>query len=205
MQSFIIHTGLVAPLDRANVDTDQMVPKQFCKFLTRSGYGHTLFYDWRYLDGEAHNPNFSLNKPAYQGSSILLTRGNFGCGSSREHAAWALSDYGFRAILAPSYGDIFYNNCFKNGILPVILPERVIDTFFQRTENVPFYRLCIDLYQQRISDDLEDEFSFTVDSFRRQCLLKGLDEIDLALEHENRIAEYEQAQAPRAPLYSSLD
>ena len=153
MQPFTKHTGLVAPLDRVNVDTDQMVPKQFLKFLTREGYGRVLFYDWRYLPGEKPNPDFVLNHPRYKGASILLARANFGCGSSREHAPWAILDYGFRAILAPSYADIFYNNCFKNGILPVTLSNEQMDELFQRTEQNEGYRLTVDLEKQVVTDE----------------------------------------------------
>ena len=151
MQPFKSHTGLVAPMDRVNVDTDQMVPKQFLKALTRDGFGRTLFYDWRYLPGEKPNPEFVLNLPRYQGASVLVARANFGCGSSREHAPWALGDYGFRALLAPSYADIFYNNCFKNGILPVTLPDAEIDEIFRRTQSRQGYTLTIDLETQRHS------------------------------------------------------
>ncbi|HKV91970.1 MAG TPA: 3-isopropylmalate dehydratase small subunit [Candidatus Angelobacter sp.] len=204
MQSFSTHTGLVAPLDRVNVDTDQMVPKQFCKLLTRTGYGRVLFYDWRYKRGEKPNPEFVLNRPEYQGASILLTRANFGCGSSREHAPWALMDYGFRAILAPSFADIFYNNCFKNGLLPVILPEPVIDKLFQRVESIPSYRLHIDLAKHLISDVSGHVYYFMIDSFRKKCLLNGLDEIGLTLEYGDRIAAFEEAMSPQALLYSEL-
>ncbi|HEY6252924.1 MAG TPA: 3-isopropylmalate dehydratase small subunit [Candidatus Angelobacter sp.] len=205
MRSFTIHTGLVAPLERANVDTDQMVPKQFCKLLTRNGYGRVLFYDWRYLDGEAPNSKFVLNQSRYQGASILLTRANFGCGSSREHAPWALLDYGFRAIIAPSYADIFYNNCFKNGLLPVVLPEQVIVTLFQRAASIPSYRLRIDLEKQLIVDDQGHMLFFLIDAFRKRCLLKGLDDIELTLEYESKIVAYEKSVMPRALIYSCLD
>src|SRR6202795_682563 len=151
MQAFTKHTGLVAPLDRVNVDTDQMVPKQFLKWLTREGYGRVVFYDWRYLDGEKLNPDFVLNQPRYQGASILLARANFGCGSSREHAPWAVLDYGFRSIIAPSYADIFYNNCFKNGILPVTLPDAQMDELFRRAEKTEGYRLTVDLGTQTLT------------------------------------------------------
>lgn len=154
MQPFSVHTGLVAPLDRLNVDTDQMMPKQFCKLMTREGYGQFLFYDWRYLDaGVTPNPEFVLNWPRYRGASILLARANFGCGSSREHAPWGMLDYGFRVVIAPSFADIFYNNCFKNGILPVTLPEAQVDELFARTERREGYHLSVDLPKQTISDD----------------------------------------------------
>ena len=181
MRSFSTHSGIVAPLDRANVDTDQMVPKQFCKLLTRSGFGHTLFYDWRYLAGEEPNPNFVLNQSRYQGASILLARENFGCGSSREHAPWALFDYGFRAIVALSYADIFYNNCFKNGLLPIVVPKQVI------------------------IDDLGHEISFVIDPYRKKCLLHGLDDIAMTLEYESKIVNYENSALPRASIYARLD
>jgi 3-isopropylmalate/(R)-2-methylmalate dehydratase small subunit len=191
MQAFTKHTGLVAPLDRVNVDTDQMVPKQFLKFLTREGYGRVLFYDWRYLPGEKPNPEFVLNHPRYKGVSVLLARANFGCGSSREHAPWAILDYGIHAILAPSYADIFYNNCFKNGILPVTLPNEQMDELFRRAESTPGYQLTVDLENLEVSDGQGLRYSFTVDPFRRECLLKGLDDIGLTLVHENAISAFE--------------
>ena len=205
MTPFQKHTGLVAPLDRVNVDTDQMVPKQFLKWLTREGYGRVLFYDWRYLEGEKPNPDFVLNRLRYQGASILITRANFGCGSSREHAPWALLDYGFRAILAPSYADIFYNNCFKNGVLPVTLPDAEIDELFRRTEKNQGYRLTVDLETQTITDDAGLKLAFQVNPFRRECLLKGLDDIGLTLRVEDRIAGYEKAHRPSAVMYEPVD
>src|SRR5215831_10202767 len=192
MQPFTKHTGLVALLDRVNVDTDQMVPKQFLKALTREGFGHVLFYDWRYLEGEKANPDFVLNWPRYQGASVLLARANFGCGSSREHAPWAILDYGFRALIAPSYADIFYNNCFKNGILPVTLTEAQVDDLFRRTEARVGYQLTVDLTTNTLSDDSGLKISFKVDPFRRECLLKGWDDIGLTLRFEDRIAAYER-------------
>jgi len=194
MQPFIKHTGLVAPMDRVNVDTDQMVPKQFLKWLTREGYGRVLFYDWRYLEGEKPNPEFVLNEPRYQGASVLLARANFGCGSSREHAPWAILDYGFRAIVAPSYADIFYNNCFKNGLLPVTLAEAEVDELFRRAEITPGYRLTVDLESQTVADDSGVKISFTVDPFRRECLLNGWDDIGLTLRQEAAISDYEKKQ-----------
>jgi 3-isopropylmalate/(R)-2-methylmalate dehydratase small subunit len=191
MQAFTKHTGLVAPLDRVNVDTDQMVPKQFLKFLTREGYGRVLFYDWRYLPGEKLNLDFVLNAPRYKGASVLLARANFGCGSSREHAPWAILDYGFHAILAPSYADIFYNNCFKNGILPVTLTNEQMDELFRRAESTPGYHLTVDLEQLAVSDAQGLRYPFTVDPFRRECLLKGLDDIGLTLVHEHDISAFE--------------
>ena len=200
MQPFIMHTGLVVPLDRINVDTDQMVPKQFCKSVSREGYGRILFYDWRYLNGEVPNPEFALNFPRYLGASVLLARANFGCGSSREHAPWAVLDYGFRVIVAPSYADIFYTNCFKNGILPVTLSDPLINELFQRVERNDGYQLTIDLQDQVIRDGFGLSLRFEIDAFRRRCLLQGLDEIGLALEHETEIAAYEKGRAFLPPL-----
>jgi len=194
MQPFIKHTGLVAPMDCVNVDTDQMVPKQFLKWLTREGYGRVLFYDWRYLEGEKPNPEFVLNEPRYQGASVLLARANFGCGSSREHAPWAILDYGFRAIVAPSYADIFYNNCFKNGLLPVTLAEAEVDELFRRAEITPGYRLTVELESQTVADDSGVKISFNVDTFRRECLLNGWDDIGLTLRQEAAISDYEKKQ-----------
>src|ERR1700721_3395679 len=171
MQPFTKHTGLVAPLDRVNVDTDQMIPKQFLKFLTREGYGRVLFYDWRYLPGEKPNPDFVLNWPRYKGASIMLARANFGCGSSREHAPWAVADYGFRVLIAPNYADIFYNNCFKNGILPVTLPEAQVDELFRRTEMQEGYSLTADLPAQTITDATGLNFKFEIDKIRKQFLI----------------------------------
>jgi 3-isopropylmalate/(R)-2-methylmalate dehydratase small subunit len=201
MTPFVKHTGLVAPLDRVNVDTDQMVPKQFLKWVTREGYGRVLFYDWRYLDGEKPNPDFVLNQPRYQGASVLLTRANFGCGSSREHAPWALLQYGFRAIIAPSYADIFYNNCFKNGLLPVTLPDADVDELFRRTENNVGYRLTVDLENQTVTDDRGLKLSFQIDPFRRECLMKGWDDIGLSLRFQDRITAYEKTHRPSAAIY----
>ena len=201
IQPFSQHTGLVAPLDRVNVDTDQMTPKQFCKLLTREGFGKFLFFDWRYLDGEKPNPDFVLNFPRYQGASILLGRANIGCGSSREHAAWAVLDYGFRVVIAPSFADIFYNNCFKNGVLPVQLADAEVDELFRRTEARQGYRLSVDLERQTVTDDAGLLFKFEIDPFRKYALQKGLDEIGLSLEHEARISSYENQRAPQATLY----
>ncbi len=205
MQSYTKHTGLVVPLDRVNVDTDQIVPKQFLKWLTRQGYGRVLFYDWRYLDGEKPNPDFVLNQPRYQGASVLMARANFGCGSSREHAPWALFDFGIRAIIAPSYADIFYNNCFKNGILPVTLPDARVEELFQRTEKNKGYCLTVSLIEQKVSDESGLSFSFDVDPFRRQCLLNGWDDIGLTLRHEDRITAYEKSHVQKAVMYDSVD
>ena len=205
MKPFIRHTGLVAPLDRVNVDTDQMVPKQFLKWVTREGYGRVLFYDWRYLDGEKPNPDFVLNYPRYKGASILLARANFGCGSSREHVPWAILDYGFRAVIATSYADIFYNNCLKNGVLLVTLPDAEVTELFQRTDKNVGYRLTVDLENQTITDDLGLRLSFQIDPFRRECLLKGLDDIGLTLRLSDRIAAFEQSRHPAAVMYEPVD
>jgi 3-isopropylmalate/(R)-2-methylmalate dehydratase small subunit len=206
MQAFKKHTGLVAPLDRVNVDTDQMVPKQFLKWLTREGYGRVLFFDWRYFDdGETPNPAFVLNAPRYKGASVLVARANFGCGSSREHAPWAILDYGFHAILAPSFADIFYNNCFKNGILPVTLSDAKIDEVFRRVSATEGYQLTVDLETQTVTDDSGLRFEFSVDPFRRECLLNGWDDIGLTLRIGDRIADYEKTHHPAAPMHAPLD
>jgi len=191
MKPFTVHTGLVAPMDRSDVDTDQIIPKQFLKRIERTGFGQFAFFDWRYLDDGRPNPEFELNRPEYQGATILLARRNFGCGSSREHAPWALDDYGFRAIIAPSFADIFYNNCFKNGLLPIRLDEAAVDELFARTARHSGYRLTIDLEQKKISDEHGLNVSFEVDEFRRHCLLNGLDDIGLTLQYEADIARYE--------------
>jgi 3-isopropylmalate/(R)-2-methylmalate dehydratase small subunit len=205
MEAFVKHTGLVAPLDRVNVDTDQMVPKQFLKLPSREGYGKFLFFDWRYLaDGQA-NPEFVLNFPRYKGASVLLARTNFGCGSSREHAPWAILEYGFRAILAPSYADIFYNNCFKNGLLPVTLTNEQMDELFQRAEQNEGYGVTVDLEQQTVTDDTGLRYSFTIDPFRRKCLLNGLDDIGLTLVHETEITAFEKKNVHFPVLHGTLD
>jgi 3-isopropylmalate/(R)-2-methylmalate dehydratase small subunit len=205
MQRFSKHTGMVLPLDRINVDTDQMVPKQFLKLQTKQGFGRVLFYDWRYLPGEKPNPDFILNQPRYAGASILLARANFGCGSSREHAPWAVADYGFRVLIAPSYADIFYNNCFKNGILPVTLPEDKIDDLFKRAEKEPGYSLTADLPGQTISDARGLNLRFEIDKFRKHVLLEGLDDIGLTLKHEASITAFELARHPGATMYEPVD
>ncbi len=205
MIAFRKHTGLVVPLDRVNVDTDQMVPKQFLKLLTREGYGKFLFYDWRYLEREKPNPDFVLNQPRYRGASVLLARANFGCGSSREHAPWAILDYGFRALIAPSYADIFYNNCFKNGILPVTLADAQVDELFRRTARQEGYALTVDLESQTVADASGLRFTFEVDGFRKECLLNGWDDIGLTLRYEDRIADYERRHQPQARPYGPLD
>jgi 3-isopropylmalate/(R)-2-methylmalate dehydratase small subunit len=205
MQPFTTHHGLVLPLDRVNVDTDQMVPKQFLKSLTREGFGRILFYDWRYLPGEKPNPEFVLNFPRYKGASILLARTNFGCGSSREHAPWGIKDYGFRAIIAPSYADIFYNNCFKNGILPAILTESEVDQLFQQTESEQGYSLSIDLPSQTIKDAYGHVYNFEIAPSRKEVLLKGLDDIGQSLQHSSEIAAYEKSHAAPATMFDPVD
>jgi 3-isopropylmalate/(R)-2-methylmalate dehydratase small subunit len=194
MKPFTKHTGLVAAMDRSNVDTDQIIPKQFLKRIERTGFGQFLFFDWRQRDDGSLNPDFELNRPRNKGATILLARRNFGCGSSREHAPWALEDYGFRAILAPSFADIFYNNCFKNGLLPVRLDEGQIDELFRRCETHEGYRLTVDLESCTVADDAGVHYAFDVEPFRRHCLLNGLDDIALTLEHEAKIAAFEAAQ-----------
>lgn len=202
MNKFIVHDGLVAPLDRANVDTDAIIPKQFLKSIKRSGFGPNLFDEWRYLDhGEPGmdngkrplNPDFVLNQARYQGASILLARKNFGCGSSREHAPWALDQYGFRAVIAPSFADIFFNNCFKNGLLPIVLPEQQIDYLFDQVKAFPGFRLIIDLDKQVITTENGSQtYPFEVGEFRKYCLLNGLDDIGLTLRQADKIRAFEE-------------
>ena len=191
MKPFKQHSGLVAPLDRANVDTDQIIPKQFLKRIERTGFGEFLFYDWRYLPDGTANPDFVLNEPRYEGASILVADKNFGCGSSREHAPWALGEFGFRAIIAPSFADIFANNCFKNGMLPIVLPAEQVRTIMTRAQEQPGYRLTIDLESQIVADDTDLSVRFEVSEFQRYCLLEGLDDIGLTLRHEDAIRAYE--------------
>ncbi len=192
MEPFVRLHGVVAPLDRVNVDTDQIIPKQFLKRIERTGFGQFLFFDWRFKEDGSPNPDFVLNRPGYQGASILVAGRNFGSGSSREHAPWALLDYGFRCIIAPSFADIFYNNCFQNGILPVTLPEETVKQIIARAEADPGYRLHVDLEAQRVWDDREEVVaSFQIEPFRRYCLLNGLDSIGLTLQNEDRIAAFE--------------
>jgi len=192
MEPFVRITGIAAPLDRVNADTDQIIPKQFLKRIERTGFGQFLFFDWRYLDdGVTPDPQFELNAPQVQGATILLTGKNFGCGSSREHAPWALNDYGFRALIAPSFADIFYNNCFKNGILPITLPEETVDFLLARAKSTPGYRMTVDLETQTVSDEQGFSTEFTVDAFRRHCLLNGLDDIGLSLQYADKIDAYE--------------
>ena len=200
MKAFTRHQGLVAPLDRANVDTDQIIPKQFLKSIRRTGFGPNLFDEWRYLDvGEPGrdnskrplNPDFVLNQPRYQGASVLLARENFGCGSSREHAPWALEEYGFRVLIAPSYADIFYNNCFKNGLLPIVLSDDEVDELFRQATATEGYQLTIDLAGQTVTRPDGRIYHFEVDEFRKHCLLEGLDEIGLTLAHSDQIRAFE--------------
>ena len=191
MNPFRIHTGLVAPLDRPNVDTDQIVPKQFLKRIERTGFGEFLFYDWRYTAEGRPDESFVLNEPGYKGASILVAGRNFGCGSSREHAPWALLDYGFRAIIAPSFADIFMNNCMKNGVLPVVLTDAEVAELIERARQAPGYRATVDLERRVVEDAAGFHATFTIDDFRRRCLLEGLDDIALTLQHEAHIAAYE--------------
>ena len=209
MEKFNVVRGLVAPLDRANVDTDAIIPKQFLKSIKRTGFGPNLFDEWRYLDvGEPGmdnarrplNPDFALNQPRYAGASILLARKNFGCGSSREHAPWALQDYGFRAVIAPSFADIFFNNCFKNGLLPVRLTESEVDRLFHEVAAFPGFELVIDLPRQVVTTPSGAfAFGFEVDAFRKDCLLNGWDDIGLVLRHADRIREYEARRLAEQP------
>ena len=208
MKAFTKHTGLVAPLDRANVDTDQIIPKQFLKSIKRTGFGPNLFDEWRYLDegypGQDHtsrplNPDFVLNQPRYQGASVLLARENFGCGSSREHAPWALDEYGFRAVLAPSFADIFFNNSFKNGLLPIVLKEEDIDDLFKQAEAEEGYQLTVDLQAQTVTRPDGKSYSFEVDAFRKHCLLNGLDDIGLTLQDANAIRAFEEKHRQTQP------
>ncbi len=191
MQPFTKHTGLVAAMDRSNVDTDQIIPKQFLKRIERTGFGQFLFYDWRFDTKGQPNPDFELNRPEFAGATLLLARQNFGNGSSREHAVWALLDYGFRAVIAQSFADIFYNNCFKNGVLPVVLGEDEIEHLHRQVAAQPGYQLTVDLEQLVVDDESGFSAKFAVDEFRRDCLLRGLDDIGLTLEHVDKIAAYE--------------
>jgi len=193
MQPFTVHTGLVATMDRANVDTDQIIPKQFLKRIERTGFGQFLFFDWRFREDGSDNPDFELNQPQFRGASILVARRNFGSGSSREHAVWALSDYGFRAVLAPSFADIFYSNCFKNGLLPIPLPEETIDTIFKRQQATPGYQLTVDLQNCIVKDSQGLSASFAIEPSRQHCMLHGLDDIGLTLQQEDKITAYEKA------------
>ncbi len=212
MQAYNMQTGIVCPLDRANVDTDQIIPKQFLKSIKRTGFGVNLFDDWRYLDEGVPslsggldnskrpiNPDFVLNLPRYQGATILLARRNFGCGSSREHAPWALSEYGFRTIIAPSFADIFYNNCFKNGMLPIVLDEAIVDKLMEATFANEGYELTADLERQVVITPSGEEYTFEVDAFRKHCLLNGLDEIGLTLQQSDSIKDYEHKMRQKTP------
>ena len=208
MKPYTQQTGLVLPLDRANVDTDQIIPKQFLKSIKRTGFGPNLFDEWRYLDkGDPGqdcstrplNPDFVLNQPQYQGSTILLARENFGCGSSREHAPWALEEYGFRTVIAPSFADIFFNNCFKNGMLPVVLSAEQVDVLFAEAAATPGYTLTIDLASQRVIRPNGEAFGFEVDAFRKHCLLNGLDDIGLTLQDQAAIRDFEARASQARP------
>ncbi len=208
MQVFTVHKGLVAPMDRENVDTDAIIPKQFLKSIQRSGFGPNLFDEWRYLDkgepGQEHvqrrpNPDFVLNQPRYAGASVLLARRNFGCGSSREHAPWALEQFGFRALIAPSYADIFFNNCFKNGLLPVVLPEDQVARLFDEVKGFVGYALTIDLPRQVVVKPDGSELPFEVEPFRKYCLLSGFDDIGLTLRHADKIRAFEAERLAKMP------
>ncbi|KAB0644882.1 3-isopropylmalate dehydratase small subunit [Burkholderia latens] len=208
MEKFIVHTGVVAPLDRENVDTDAIIPKQFLKSIKRTGFGPNAFDEWRYLDhGEPGqdnskrplNPDFVLNQPRYQGASVLLARKNFGCGSSREHAPWALQQYGFRAIIAPSFADIFFNNCYKNGLLPIVLTEQQVDHLFNETYAFNGYQLTIDLDAQVVRSGDGREYPFEITAFRKYCLLNGFDDIGLTLRHADKIRQFEAERLAKQP------
>jgi 3-isopropylmalate/(R)-2-methylmalate dehydratase small subunit len=208
MQAFTVHQGLVAPMDRDNVDTDAIIPKQFLKSIARSGFGPNLFDAWRYLDpGEPGqdpasrkpNPDFVLNQPRYQGASVLLARSNFGCGSSREHAPWALDQYGFRVVIAPSFADIFFNNCYKNGLLPIVLPEAQVAKLFDEVLAFPGYRLTVDLPRQVVVKPDGSELPFEVQAFRKYCLVNGFDDIGLTLRHQDKIKAFEAERLARMP------
>jgi len=197
MQALVKHTGVVVPMNRSDVDTDQLMPKQFLKRIERTGFGQFLFFDWRFLPDGSENPEFELNRSVWKNATILLARKNFGCGSSREHAPWGLADYGFRVLLAPSFADIFYSNCFKNGILPVKLPEKTIDLLFDLAEKNAPYTLTVDLENCLITDEQGLSIGFEIDEFRRHCLLHGLDDIALTLQHDSKITAYEQTHGIR--------
>jgi len=197
MEAFTKHTGIVGPVDRVNVDTDAIIPKQFLKRIERTGFGQFLFFEWRFDQSGNVIKDFSLNQPRFEGASVLISRANFGCGSSREHAPWAILDYGFKVVIAPSFADIFYNNCFKNSILPIKLSEEQVEELFQRTAANEGYKLNVDLEQKKITDDQGLEIAFDLDEHRRQFLLLGLDDIGLTLKHDSAIAEYEAKHAER--------
>jgi 3-isopropylmalate/(R)-2-methylmalate dehydratase small subunit len=208
MQKFTLLQGLVAPMDRANVDTDAIIPKQFLKSIRKTGFGPNLFDEWRYLDAgypgqdpssRKPNPDFVLNQPRYQGASILLARKNFGCGSSREHAPWAIDQFGFRCVIAPSFADIFFNNCFKNGLLPIVLPEAVVAQLFDEVAAFPGYQLTVDLQRQVVVRPQGEEIPFEVQAFRKYCLLNGLDDIGLTLRHADKIKAFEAERLATKP------
>lgn len=203
MEAFIKHTGIVAPVDRVNIDTDAIIPKQFLKRIERTGFGQFLFFEWRFDEAGNVKVDFDLNKPRYEGASVLIARANFGCGSSREHAPWAILDYGFKVVIAPSFADIFYNNCFKNGILPIRLSEEQVEQLFQNTYANEGYQLTVDLENKKITDDQSLEIEFDLDEHRRQFLLLGLDDIGLTLQHEALISQYEQAHQERLAYRSN--
>ncbi|MGX4584889.1 3-isopropylmalate dehydratase small subunit [Paenibacillus chitinolyticus] len=200
MEAFKQHTGLVGPVDRVNVDTDAIIPKQFLKRIERTGFGQFLFFEWRFTEDGQVIPTFDLNKPRYQGASVLISRANFGCGSSREHAPWAILDYGFKVVIAPSYADIFYNNCFKNGILPIKLSEEQVEELFQRTAKHEGYKLNVDLENKTLTDEHGLKIDFDLDEHRRQFLLQGLDDIGLTLQHADKISAYEAQHQERLAL-----
>lgn len=200
MQAFRQHTGVVGPLNRVNVDTDQIIPKQFLKRIERTGFGEFLFYDWRFSSDGAKNADFVLHRPRYQNATILVAGKNFGCGSSREHAVWALADYGFRVVIAPSFADIFANNSLKNGLLPICLTEGEVVGIMRRAEEIDDYKLTVDLEKLTVVDGKRFSASFTMDSFARHCLLNGLDDIGLTLQHEDAISEYEKSHPVRSEM-----
>ncbi|WP_420597719.1 3-isopropylmalate dehydratase small subunit [Neptuniibacter sp.] len=208
MNKFTLHTGIAAPMDRANIDTDMIIPKQFLKSIKRSGFGKNLFDELRYLDegqpdqectGRPLNEEFVLNQARYKGTSVLLARENFGCGSSREHAPWALEDFGIRSVIAPSFAEIFYNNCFKNGLLPIVLSDEQVDQLFKETSATEGYELTIDLEKQLVVTPSGEEMAFEIDGFRKHCLLNGLDDIGLTLQHADEIKAYEEQRRQSAP------
>ena len=203
MDPFIQHKGLVAPMDRANVDTDQIIPKQFLKRIQRTGYGQFLFNDWRFKEDGSRNPEFELNKSRYEGASILAAGANFGSGSSREHAPWALMDYGFRCIIAPSFADIFYNNCFQNGLLPIVVSESIITDIIKKSRTQTGYKLNVDLKSLKIWDDEEIVVKFKIDDFRRNSLMNGLDDIDITLQYETNISDFEQTRHTHGGVLSN--
>ena len=192
MKAFTTHRGLVATMDRSNVDTDQIIPKQFLKRIERTGFGQFLFYDWRFQEDDTPNPEFELNQPRFEGATILVARKNFGSGSSREHAVWALDDYGFRCVIAESFADIFYNNCSKNGVLPVVLSKEEVDQIHRNTATTEGYKLNVDLASQTVDDGGDFSATFEIDDFRKQCFLEGLDQIALTLQHQDKILEFEK-------------